>query len=89
MGRKGYQQKTASLNALLLDPYNRKSTFVETSNPVGRIQLDAWIENTLDRKSSLPRMELNPRQDSSAVEQGTHKPLAGSSILPPGKKIHT
>lgn len=34
-------------------------------------------------------MKFNPRQDSSAVEQGTHKPLAGSSILPPGKKkIH-
>jgi hypothetical protein len=24
------------------------------------------------------------RQGSSAVEQGTHKPLVGSSILPPG-----
>jgi hypothetical protein len=44
------------------------------------------MENTLDRKPSLPRMKLSPRQDSSAVEQGTHKPLAGSSILPPGKK---
>jgi hypothetical protein len=26
----------------------------------------------------------HPRQGSSAVEQGTHKPLVGSSILPPG-----
>jgi hypothetical protein len=25
------------------------------------------------------------RQGSSAVEQGTHKPLVGSSILPPGR----
>jgi predicted GIY-YIG superfamily endonuclease len=29
----------------------------------------------------------HPRQGSSAVEQGTHKPLVGSSILPPGIPI--
>src|SRR5207302_100012 len=28
------------------------------------------------------------RQGSSAVEQGTHKPLVGSSILPPGMSDH-
>jgi hypothetical protein len=27
------------------------------------------------------------RQGSSAVEQGTHKPLVGSSILPPGNTL--
>src|SRR5881394_3554075 len=27
------------------------------------------------------------RQGSSAVEQGTHKPLVGSSILPPGTPL--
>lgn len=27
------------------------------------------------------------RQGSSAVEQGTHKPLVGSSILPSGKSL--
>ena len=28
------------------------------------------------------------RQGSSAVEQGTHKPLVGSSILPPGISVY-
>src|SRR4051794_25890192 len=28
--------------------------------------------------------KITPRQGSSVVEQGTHKPLVGSSTLPPG-----
>jgi hypothetical protein len=35
--------------------------------------------------TSLCAIQLSPDcQGSSAVEQGTHKPLVGSSILPPG-----
>jgi hypothetical protein len=32
----------------------------------------------------LDILELKQRQGSSVVEQGTHKPLVGSSNLPPG-----
>src|SRR5262245_36055478 len=39
--------------------------------------------------SSLPKRRIaahKDRQGSSVVEQGTHKPLVGSSTLPPGTK---
>jgi predicted GIY-YIG superfamily endonuclease len=36
---------------------------------------------------SLISFELTQRQGSSVVEQGTHKPLVGSSNLPPGSSI--
>src|SRR5437868_6693515 len=39
--------------------------------------------------ASLPRSTLaaRSRQGSSVVEQGTHKPLVGSSTLPPGTAL--
>src|SRR5215469_14940317 len=38
--------------------------------------------------SSLISFELTQRQGSSVVEQGTHKPLVGSSNLPPGSFVY-
>ncbi len=53
------------------------------SNPRGKKEAAKAQKKRLNQRPASPRF-FGLRQGSSGVEQGTHKPLVGSSTLPPG-----
>src|SRR5260370_34828178 len=83
--RRGTSQMPAPSRRLHKVQFEGQRVFVRflafARNDNAKKPIQVLVALTFPRSDSL----LQPsRQGSSAVEQGTHKPLVGSSILPPG-----